>query len=340
MGDNPFEDGGTRDVTIHASSSIQVEETRAMAEVKAQVFMARQFPRNQLAATDRILAECDRLKLAEKAIYSYPRGGQNVSGPSIRLAEALKRGWGNMMSGIVEIERTDAESSMLAYAWDLETNNMSRREFKVPHSRDTKQGRKTLTDDRDIYEMTANQGARRERACILAIIPGDVVEAAVQRCEKTLVTKVGNLEEVVPRMVEKFASIGITKQMIEKRLGHRIEATQPAEVVQLGSIFNSIRDGMAVAGDFFDNSPAKAPEEVVKTATPKGKQKPGDDFALTGDPNTTETAETLWVKLVALMNEKSLPDVAKKEIAEANANDEKDVAKLTALLEKATASIL
>ncbi len=45
-------------LSIPKSGAIMVEENRAMAEVKAQVFMARQFPRDAIAATDRILAEC------------------------------------------------------------------------------------------------------------------------------------------------------------------------------------------------------------------------------------------------------------------------------------------
>lgn len=333
MNDNPF-DEGDRGVSVRSSSAVQVEETRAMAEVKAQVFMARQFPRDPVLATDRILTECDRTKLAEKAIYNYPRGTATVSGPSIRLAEAIKRAWGNMMSGIVEVERTEAESSMLAYAWDLESNTMARREFKVPHTRDTKQGKKTLTDDRDIYEMTANQGARRERACILSLIPGDVVEAAVNRCEKTLVAKVGNLEEVIPKMVRKFEAMNVSKAMIERRLGHRIEVTQPAEVVQLGNIYNSIHDGMAVAADFFDMSLARTPEDVVKPAK-ESKTSP----APTVD-ETLLTSDQYWEQLTALMASPNIPASAKNEIAEANAEDEKDPKKLKALLEKVTLATL
>ena len=54
------------------------------------------------------------------------------------------------------------------------------------------------TDPRDIYEMVANQGARRLRACILGIIPGDVVGASVEECQKTLTT--GNDEPLIDRI--------------------------------------------------------------------------------------------------------------------------------------------
>lgn len=249
--------------------TVAVEESRVMSEVKAQVFMARQYPRDVVRARDRIMAECDRLKLAEKAVYSFPRGGTQVTGPSIRLAEAIGRAWGNIDAGIIEGERANGESSMIAYAWDLETNLRIRKEFKVAHVRDTKQGRKKLTDERDIYEMTANQGSRRLRACILALIPGDIIDEAVSRCEKTLVAKVGDLATVIPKMVKTFEGIGVTRAMLEARLRHRLDATQPAEVVQLGNIFNSIKDGMATVADYFDAPDTRDPEDIIAPPPPE-----------------------------------------------------------------------
>lgn len=342
--ENPYENTG---LANRKPGTVSVEENRAMAEVKAQVFMAREFPRDVIAATDRILMECDRYKLAEKAVYSFPRGNTTVSGPTIKLAEAIQRAWGNMMSGIIEVERTENESSMLAYAWDLETNSMKRQEFKVPHSRDTKNGKKALTDDRDIYEMTANQGARRLRSCILALIPGDVVDAAVARCEKTLVSKVGDLAVVIPKMVEKFAAIGVTKTMIEKRLHHRIETTQPAEVVQLGSVYNSIVEGFGSVEEYFEGEP-KAPEDVIKTSTGKPKDKApapapaepaaaerDDGFALTSDPPVS--MEDIVLDLEGYQQSDKTPAAAKKEIAAALANPS-DLKALVALLEKTKAA--
>ena len=51
--------------------------------------IAKKFPRNETLAISRIMQACERLSLAESSLYAYPRGGTTVSGPSIRLAEAL-----------------------------------------------------------------------------------------------------------------------------------------------------------------------------------------------------------------------------------------------------------
>ena len=161
------------------------EHTRKATEVQVSMAIAKRFPRDSQVAYLNIMESCKRKSLAEKAMYSYPRGNQTVMGPSIRLAEVLAQNWGNMDFGLLELDRNDGESSVMAYAHDLETNVKRTTVFQVAHRRDTRQGSKKLTDERDIYEMVANMGARRLRACILNVIPGDIVEEAMKECHKT-----------------------------------------------------------------------------------------------------------------------------------------------------------
>lgn len=55
-------------------------EARVVAEVKAQVLMARQFPRDEQMAAEKILRECARPTLADAAVYTFPRGKETVTG--------------------------------------------------------------------------------------------------------------------------------------------------------------------------------------------------------------------------------------------------------------------
>jgi len=263
-GANPY---GSALPVKHDGAGVAVAASRAASEVQAQVFLARQYPRDPVRATDNILAECDIYELAKAAIYSYPRAGTQVEGASIRLAEVLKRHWGNMISGIVEVDRAGSESSMLAYAWDLETNAMSRKEFKVAHVRDSNRGGKqNVTEERDIYEVAANAGSRRERACILALIPGHVVNAALDRCKNTLTAKIGNPAEAAEKMLEAFEVFKVTKVQIEKRLRHRLETINAAEVIALRGVYTAIRDGYADASDYFEAEEGGAPPPPATTA--------------------------------------------------------------------------
>jgi CMP-2-keto-3-deoxyoctulosonic acid synthetase len=240
------------------SPMAQTDQNRAVAEVQAAMMIASMNPRNQRGAMDRILNACTRQSLAESAVYQFARGGANVSGASIRLAEAIAQQWGNIQFGIRELEQRSGESTVQAFAWDVETNTRREVTFHVAHELHTRKGVKKLTDPRDIYEMVANQGARRLRGCILAIIPSDVTEAAVAQCERTLVTTADVTHEAIKRLVEAFEAFGVSKEQIELRIQRRMDAVQPAQVANLRKIYASIRDGMSTADEWFEKPAVKS----------------------------------------------------------------------------------
>lgn len=250
QGLNPFGSGAP--LTENASAA--AESQRTIAEIQAALIIAQNNPRNERAAMDRILNAFTRPELAEKATYTYARGGENISGPSIRAAEAIAQRWGNLWFGVRELDqRTTGVSSVEAYAWDLETNTRSNMTFQQPHVRYTKKnGRTILADPRDIYEIIANNGARRKRACILSVVPGDVTAAAVKQAELTLKSKVNLTPELLTSIVAKFDAISVSKEALEKFIQRRFDAITPALVVRLRGIYNSINDGMSSPGDWFE----------------------------------------------------------------------------------------
>jgi hypothetical protein len=265
-----------------AGSLVTVEQQRVIAEVQARMILARANPRDQRKATELILQDCQRLSLAEDALYAYARGGTDISGPSIKLAEAIARRWGNVASGISEISRRDGYSECMAEAWDLETGYYDFRKFQVRHWRDTKSGGYVLKDERDIYELIANMGQRRKRAVLLAMIPTDVIDAAVLQCEATMRTKADTSPEGVAKMVEAFAVFGVTTEQIEKLIQRKLTAIKPANIVQLKRIYASLRDEMSTPEMWFEmpttpvagaagQSGAAAPAQA---ATPRKVEKP------------------------------------------------------------------
>lgn len=241
------------------SATKEMVTTRQAQEVQAAMVIAKRFPRDEVEAFNRILKSCQRKTLAEQSMYEYPRGGQKVTGPSIRLAEALAQNWGNLDYGIVELEQNNGESQVMAYAWDLETNTRQSKIFSVPHIRATKHGNKTLTDPRDIYEMVANQGARRLRACILGVIPGDVIDSAVEQCQLTL--RGANPEPLIDRvrnMVKAFEDkFSVTKEMLEEYIGCNSTAFSENDFIRLRNIYSSLKDGMSKREDYFKIKPAE-----------------------------------------------------------------------------------
>lgn len=254
------------------ASAIAVQQ-REYAEIQAAMVIAKKFPRDPIASMDRILNACARPSLAEEATYSYARGGSEITGPSIRLAEVMAMNWGNMGQGVIELSRVNGTSECMAYAWDLETNVREERRFQVRHWRDTKKGGYQITDERDIYELVSNMGSRRKRACILAVIPGDVREAALQQCELTLKTKVEVTPESNKKLLEAFAAFQVTQQMIETKIQRRLDSILPAQVLQLRRIFTSLKDGIGQVADYFEVAEQAVTGSTATTQTEALKEK-------------------------------------------------------------------
>ncbi|WP_052130222.1 chalcone isomerase family protein [Ureibacillus sinduriensis] len=250
----------------------QASSSREMEEVKGAIFLAKQFPRNYIEAERRILDACKRPSLAATSMYSYPRGGSKVTGPSIRMAEVLAQNWGNLSYGIKELEQRDGESVAMAYCWDLETNVRQEKVFAVKHVRSARGSLNKLTDPRDIYEKVANDGARRLRACILGVIPGDVVEMAIKECEKTLSGQnTGPLKDRIAQALNMFKeNYKVTTEMVETKFGYNIGSFTEIDLVELGKIFNSLKDGMSKVEDWFAKEDAKNQKSDLAAEFEKG----------------------------------------------------------------------
>lgn len=258
--------------------TVAVESSRAIAEAQGKLVMAKRFPRSYTNSYAKAIEACQRKSFAEKAFFSYPRAGQTVTGVTIRFAEEMARCYGNLDYGIKEMSHEEGKSEMQAYCWDLETNTISSQNFTVEHIMETKSGNRKLTSQRDIYERTANDGARRLRSRILAILPPDLVEDCINECKKTLAGKNdAPLIDKVKNMVTAFAKLGVTKEMLEKRLGHTIETVTSDELVEYIGIFNGLKQKETTVSDWFERPKTASQmtemllEEEKKEAEKKGK---------------------------------------------------------------------
>ena len=233
--------------------TVAIEASRAIAEAQGKLVIAKRFPRDEVQAYNRVAQACQRKGIAEKAFYSYNRGGGTVSGPTIRFAEELARCWGNIDYGIKELSQDEGKSEMQAYAWDLETNAQSVQNFTNPHIREVGGKAKILTSQRDIYEINANMGARRLRSRILAILPNDLVDMAIEECKKTLA---GNNNEPlidrVKKMIVAFGKLGVTQEQIEKRLGRKVDTMTIEDFTDYIGIYNAIKQGESKIAEWFE----------------------------------------------------------------------------------------
>jgi hypothetical protein len=256
---NPFIKEVDESITASASA---IESERAIAQVQASFIMAQKKPRNVQKCMQDIIETCRRPSFCKTALYAILKGGSVVRGASIRLAEEIARQWENLDFGTVELSRRDGYSEMQAYCMDLEKNVRSVQNFTVSHYRDTtKHGKKKLTSEQDIYEKTANEGARRLRSRILALIPADVLEVALETIAQTnnemSPEKLADFIVKIPKSFEKY---GITLTMIENRIGKKIKQANIDDINELLDIGTSLKDGMTKTSDWFQEEIA----DVVK----------------------------------------------------------------------------
>ncbi|WKN53800.1 hypothetical protein HJ581_0008310 [Rhodococcus opacus] len=285
-----FQPAGAR---TQVSQATAIEQSRAIAEVQAAVLVAQQNRRSKPIAVEEMRDSTAQKSVAERAFFSFPRGGETVSGPSIHLARELARCWGNIQYGVAELRRDDdkGESEMQAFAWDLETNARNAITFIVPHKRDTRSGTRQLTDMRDIYENNANAGARRVREAIFAVLPAWFVEEAADRCHETLQEGGGiPLATRIANSIERFEEIKVTRKQLEEKVGRTSDEWTAQDLGDLGITFNSIKNREITREEAFPPTRVTASDiesgrPTEAAATPQQDERPSDD-----QPKDTEPA--------------------------------------------------
>lgn len=264
-------DAETREVTVFSGGEVEsplvavaAEEARAVQEIQAALVIAKRFPRNEQKVWDQLQSACQRMHLAEEAEYEYPRGDGKVSGPSIRLAEAAARAWGNIRHGIQVLEESPSYAKVRAYAWDLETGNQHDMTFTVQKMRKARKKYVKLEDPRDVYEHVTNMGTRRLRTCLLRVLPSDLIEDAREWCNETLARELGDdLTETVRKLRQAFTEFDVTSEDLAQYLGHDLKAMSKGEVVKLRRVYAAIKDGYTTARKTFGRKPQ--PEETKES---------------------------------------------------------------------------
>lgn len=285
--------------TAPTVGTMAVEQQRAIAEVQAAMVVAKQFPRDIAEVVRRIKITCSRKSIAEVAAYSFPRGGEEITGPTVYLLKAIAQEFTNIQYGVRVLSTTAAfmgkpgESTVEAFAWDMERNVRETRHFTVRHWRDTKSGGYALKDERDIYELIANMGSRRVRACLEGVIPADIQEFAIHVCNKALLEGNVDTPEFRAELLNGFEQFGVTKAMIEARLNKKFDAASANQLLKLQRGLTALRDGVTTAAEAFPetvkatddktaNTGASALKERIaakKAEAPKGEatREPGED---------------------------------------------------------------
>jgi hypothetical protein len=259
---NEFLPADTQQKQAGELAAIQREDT----ELKAQILVAQHNPRNEYKCYEKIIKACERSGLAAEAEYSFPRGKSKVTGPSVKLARALRTAWGNIRSGFRIVSMDDEMIHVRGYAHDMETNSFAEAEIMFAKKKHGKGNTYTkTTDERAITELINKHGAKVERNAILQILPPDVIDDAVQACRKTRI-KVENKQltdnrgDTLKKLVVSFSEFGVTQENLEEYYTTDLEKFDAEQIAELRTIYQSIKDGNSKASEYFGGGVGKKGE--------------------------------------------------------------------------------
>ena len=273
-----FENKGVGEVKdqVGAVAAMAREE----AELKTAIVLAKRFPRSEESCYQKLQKSCERASFSDGAFYNFPRGREDVQGPSIKMAREAARIWGNLRYGCRVVSEDDESLHIKGWALDLETNNYAEEEDKFAKLiyRKKDGGVWIKPDERDLRELKNRRGAICVRNCLLHILPPDLIDDAFHKVMDTARKAArGELKQdrkaAIRRMVKALERWSVSVEMIEKMLGHSMEDITNDEVVKLQGIMKSLDDGNSKREEHFEISGGKAPEGAVDiTDALKGKQ--------------------------------------------------------------------
>lgn len=247
------------------------------AEIDIQIATARKYPRmpHVVKRDIQTYAVMDE-ETATACFYSLPRGGKNIQGPSVRLAEIAVSCYGNIRvaTRIVETHTGDNPHVVVqAVAHDLEKNTAVTVEKR---RRITGKKSKGGVIDEDDINLAANAGsAIAFRDAVFKVVPAILIKPALEAAKKVAIGDATTLVDRRAKCVEAFMKMGVTPERllgaIEKQSVEEIGLT---ELETLLGMFNAIKEGASTVDEAFPQVTVKPKVAKTQPATEGLQGKP------------------------------------------------------------------
>lgn len=288
MNDDTRDQDSARRQDVRLPTEVLAEQTLAVdlarAEIDQAIATAHKYPR----ILETFVKKVTTMALynedaAKNCIYSLPRGGKPIIGPSIGFANILAQGWGNCRDGarISYIDRKEKMVVAEGVFHDLETN----RQIIIPVNRRIvdKNGRLYNDDMIMVTGMAAASIARR-----------NAITNAVPRAlwfpiyESALEVVRGNRETFAERKakaLQAFSLYGVKPEQLYMALGLKGETDMTLEHLPvLIGMFTQLRDGNATVEEMFNprNMTGRGFETIENPLGETGDEEPAAEQAGSG----------------------------------------------------------
>lgn len=267
------------DRIVHVEQSAVGVITKS--EVEAQLDAAHKYPRS----VKRFISESMSLatltqEVAESCIYSIPRDGKMLNGPSVRLAEIMASAYGNLHVGARILGAEERDIHAQGIAWDLEKNlrvtiEVSRRIV----------GRTGKRFGDDMIQVTGAAAASIAlRNAVFRVIPKSYVQIVYDKCREVAVGDASTLVDRRAKVLERLTKLGVSLERVLARLNVKgVEDIGLEQLEQLIGLGTAVKTGEQTVDEAF---PAVAPAPVpagedgkrIKLGG-KGKEQPAKEPA-------------------------------------------------------------
>lgn len=238
------------------------------AMIDRQIATAKAYPRNIRQATENSIAIATMDKAtAESCHYNVPRGGKQISGPSVNLAKIIAQCWGNMriQARVVDIDAKHVTSQ--ATCFDLETNlaiqvevkrSIMQNEYVWKDGKSIRTGKMVRMSD-DMITVTGNAGnSIALRNAVFNVVPKSVVNRVYGSAKQLILGDVSDETKFLKKRKDIFDACrdayNITDAEILAALGRAsMNHVTSDDLVNLVGIGTAIREGDTTIEQAFKN---------------------------------------------------------------------------------------
>lgn len=246
---------------------VSVVEAQSRAEIDIQIATAKHYPRDIKKAYSGALQTVETSReIAEVCFYTLPRGGRNIVGPSVRLAEIMATSWGNLRVKTTIVDEGRDSVICQATCIDLETNVGVSTEVR---RRITNAKGERFNDDM-ITTTTNAASAIAFRNAVFKVIPGVFVQPIFERARELAVGKETELDTRRAKCVKYFANLGIPAPVLLKHLGKlKVNDMRLDDIEYLLGIQNALKEQETTVDDVFAMTRDGKPMEPASQAPGK-----------------------------------------------------------------------
>lgn len=251
---------------INVSQSTMLEALNR-SEVDMQIATAKAYPRDVKKSLERIkaMAKADE-ETANGCFYHLSRGGDEINGVSVRMAEIIASCWGNLRVQSRIIGNDGRTITAQGVCHDLESNLAVSVEVKRKIT-----GKNGQTFSEDMQVVTGNAAcAIAFRNAVLKVVPKAITQGVINEVQEEAKKNI-DLAKNRQQCVGYFVSLGVAETQLFEFLGiNTMEEITADMIMNLRGIATAIKEGTTTVQETF----VKPADE--KAAAAKAKEKAED----------------------------------------------------------------